>query len=332
MIRYRRKKSERGIALVTTLGVLAVVSLLAASAVVLSQYAEKDSYTFSSLTRSSYIAEGAANRLYWLILNDRKKYPQRNIDISDDALQEDEERYLADGTPHLFEDYYGEKVKYEIRDAVGGMDVSGSMPQRDLIAFMGDLEKDSAERERLEMIGNRLQDYVDSDDLVKLHGMEQSEYLQANLINLPRNRPFQYREEMLLIPEIQQLCQPDNSGRLTSIRLIAPQGLQPIGGRPNLYSSSISQIASRCRLTDMETAELEQAFTEWNKNKTPLKKTLPSGFLKRLEMYYGTSESGFYTVLIDTSSEQQPGIRLAVTFRSQFGNSSQLEFYEYMFY
>lgn len=332
MIRYRRKKSERGIALVTTLGILAVVSLLAASAVVLSQYAEKDSYTFSSLTRSSYIAEGAANRLYWLILNDRKKYPQRNIDISDDALQEDEERYLADGTPHLFEDYYGEKVKYEIRDAVGGMDVSGSMPQRDLIAFMGDLEKDSAERERLEMIGNRLQDYVDSDDLVKLHGMEQSEYLQANLINLPRNRPFQYREEMLLIPEIQQLCQPDNSGRLTSIRLIAPQGLQPIGGRPNLYSSSISQIASRCRLTDMETAELEQAFTEWNKNKTPLKKTLPSGFLKRLEMYYGTSESGFYTVLIDTSSEQQPGIRLAVTFRSQFGNSSQLEFYEYMFY
>ena len=332
MIRYRRKKSERGIALVTTLGILAVVSLLAASALVLSQYAEKDSYTFSSLTRSSYIAEGAANRLYWLILNDRKKYPQRNIDISDDALQEDEERFLADGTPHLFEDYYGEKVKYEIRDAVGGMDVSGSMPQRDLIAFMGDLEKDSAERERLEMIGNRLQDYVDSDDLVKLHGMEQSEYLQANLINLPRNRPFQYREEMLLIPEIQQLCQPDNSGRLTSIRLIAPQGLQPIGGRPSLYSSSISQIASRCRLTDMETAELEQAFTEWNKNKTPLKKTLPSGFLKRLEMYYGTSESGFYTVLIDTSSEQQPGIRLAVTFRSQFGNSSQLEFYEYMFY
>lgn len=72
MIRHRRKKSEQGIALVTTLGILAVVSLLAASAVVLSQYAEKDSYTFSSFTRSSYIAEGAANRLYWLILNDRK--------------------------------------------------------------------------------------------------------------------------------------------------------------------------------------------------------------------------------------------------------------------
>lgn len=86
----------------------------------------------------------------------------------------------------MFEDYYGEKVKYEIRDAVGGMDVSGSMPQRDLIALMGNLEKDSVERQKLEMIGNRLQDYVDGDDLVKLHGMERSEYLQANLINLPR--------------------------------------------------------------------------------------------------------------------------------------------------
>ena len=332
MIRRRRKKSEQGIALVTTLGILAVVSLLAASAVVLSQYAEKDSYTFSSFTRSSYIAEGAVNRLYWLILNDRKKYPQRNIDVSDDALQDDEERYLADGTPRVFEDYYGERVKYEIRDAVGGMDVSGSMPQRDLIALIGNLEKDSVERQKLEMIGNRLQDYVDGDDLVKLHGMERSEYLQANLINLPRNRPFQYREEMLLIPGIRDICQPDDSGRLTSIRLIAPKGLQPIGGRPNLYSSSVSQIASRCRLTDLEASELEQAFSEWSKSKTPLKKSLPPGFLKRLEMYYGTSESGFYTVLIDTSSEQQPGMRLAVTFRSQFGNSAQLEFYEYMFY
>ena len=166
-MRYRRKKSERGIALVTTLGILAAVSLLAASAVVLSQYAEKDSYTFSSFTRSTYIAEGVANRLYWLILNDRQKYPQRNIDVSDDALQEEEERYLADGTPRIFENYYGEKIKYEIRDAVGGMDVSGSMPQRDLIALMGNLEKDSVERQKLEMIGNRLQDYVDGTQIAR---------------------------------------------------------------------------------------------------------------------------------------------------------------------
>ena len=92
------------------------------------------------------------------------------------------------------------------------MDVAESMPQRDLIVMMGNLEKDSVERQKLEMIGNRLLDYVNGDDLVKLHGMERSEYLQTNLINLLHNRPFQYREEMLLIPDIRDICQPDDSG------------------------------------------------------------------------------------------------------------------------
>lgn len=92
------------------------------------------------------------------------------------------------------------------------MDVAESMPQRDLIVMMGNLEKDSVERQKLEMIGNRLLDYVNGDDLVKLHGMERSEYLQTNLINLLHNRPFQYREEMLLIPDIREICQPDDSG------------------------------------------------------------------------------------------------------------------------
>lgn len=78
--------------------------------------------------------------------------------------------------------------------------------------MMGNLEKDSVERQKLEMIGNRLLDYVNGDDLVKLHGMERSEYLQTNLINLLHNRPFQYREEMLLIPDIREICQPDDSG------------------------------------------------------------------------------------------------------------------------
>lgn len=78
--------------------------------------------------------------------------------------------------------------------------------------MMGNLEKDSVERQKQEMIGNRLLDYVNGDDLVKLHGMERSEYLQTNLINLLHNRPFQYREEMLLIPDIREICQPDDSG------------------------------------------------------------------------------------------------------------------------
>lgn len=235
----QKRKSEHGVALVTALGILTVVSLLAASAVVLSQYAERDSYTFSCFTRSSYVAEGAANRIYWFILNDRKKYPQRNIDNSDDSLQIDEERYLADGVPRQFEDYYGETIKYEIHDAVGGMDISGNMPQRELATLMNNLPEGSPDRKELEILGDRLQDYVDSDSLLKLNGMEKPEYLQQNLINLPRNRSMQYREEVLLIPGSETFFKPDGSGRLSSVRLIAPKGVSPIGGRPSLYSTPI---------------------------------------------------------------------------------------------
>ena len=328
----QKLKSEKGVALVTALGILAVVSLLAASAVALSQYAERDSYTFSSFTRSAYVAEGAANRIYWLILNDRKKYPKRDIDNSGDALQIGEERYLADGIPRQFEDYYGETVRYEIHDAIGGMDVSGNLPQRELTALNGNLPQGSPERKKLEIIADRLQDYVDSDNLLKLNGMEKMEYMQRDLINLPRNRPFQYREELLLVPGAEEYFSPDDSGRMSAVQLIAPKGVNPIGGRPSLYSTPISQIVARCRLSDSETMVLEQAFHEYSTNHTPLKKSLPPGFLKRLEMYFGTAESGFYTILIDTSTEQQPGIRLAVTFHAKFGNSSRREFYEYMLY
>lgn len=332
MSRSKRKKTERGIALITMLGVLAAISLLAASAVVLSQYAEKDSYTFASFSRSAYIAEGAANRIYWLILNDRKKYPQRSINSSGDALQDEGERYLADGVQHIFDDYYGERIKYKIYDAVGGMDVSGNLPQRDLMAQMNNIKENSESRQKLETLGNRLQDYADSDSIPKLNSLERDEYIQLGLEPLPRNRPFQYREEILLIPGMQDFCRLDGSGRLSSIRLIAPDGLQPLGGRSNLYSTPLSQIAQRCRLTDLEISELEQAFMKWNKSKIPLKESLPSGFLSRLEMYFGTAESGFYTILIDTATEQQPGMRLAVTFRPLFGKNAQLEFYEYMLY
>ena len=329
---FKRKNSEKGAALIMALGVLSLVSLLAFSAVTLSRYAEIDAHTSAGMIRSCYIAEGFANRLYWLILNDRKKYPQRNINVRDDSMPEIENRYWADGTIRSVKDYYGETVQYEIRDAVCGIDISGALPHRELLSMAELHKKDSEERRKLDMIGNRLQDYVDSDNLVKLHSMEKKEYLQANLYNLPRNRPFQYREEALLIPGIQEFLPVDNSGRLTAVRLIAPPGMQAIGGRPNLYSCSVAQIASRCRLTELETAELNHAMTAWKTNRTALQQSLPSGFLQRLEMYFNTSESGYYTVLIDTSSEQQPGIRAAISFRLQFNSVSQVEYYEYMFY
>lgn len=325
-------QSENGVALVMALCLLVLVTLLAGSAVILSQYAEMDSHTFASFTRSAYVAEGAGNRIYWLILNDRKNNPLRKVAPGVNESAPEIERFAADGTFRELKDYAEQDIGYRIIDAASGIDIAGSVPNRDLMTMFGGIELDSAEREKYEMIGNRLCDYVDSDDLTRLGGMEAEDYLAAGLPHLPRNQPFQFREEILWIPDIREICQPDAAGRMAGIRLIAPQGLPPVAGRPNLYATPVEQIAQRCRLSHLEAEQLDEAFSLWHSARTPLHDSLPAGFLKRLEMYYGTTESGFYTILIDASAAGQPGMRLAVTFRAETGNRKILEFYEYMLY
>ena len=327
----RNREKESGVALVMVLSLLAFISLLAVSAVSLSQYMTRDAYTGASFSRSAYIAEGAANRIYWYLLNDRKKYPQRNI-IPEEDIEEEEERYLADGLPRRLEEFKNQGVTYEIHDAVSGMDVSGKMPHRDLMNLLTNLERNGEERRKLEIYMNRLQDYVDADSIPHLNGREEKEYDADGMPNLPRNGAMQYREELLWVPGTLEYFKPDTHGRMTAARLIAPNGMPPVSGRPSLYSTPLQQIAERCKLSPVETSQLQDAFSAWTRLKMPLKDSLPPGFLKRLELYYGTSESSFYTLLIDASTTKNPGVRLAVTFKVQFGTDVKRQFYEFMFY
>ncbi len=325
-------QSENGIALVTALCLLMLVSLLAGSAIVLSQYAEKDAFTFSNFTRSAYVAEGAVNRIYWLILNDRKNNPLRNIAVDENTIALKDERYVADGTTRELKNYAEQDVAYRITDAVSGFDITGSAPDRDLMAMLNNIEVSAEEREKYEIIANRICDYVDHDSLVRLNSLEAEEYFNAELYHLPRNQPFQFREEILWIPAIRKICRTDAAGRVSGVRLIPPQGLPAIAGRPSLYSTPVEQIAYRCRLNPLETEQLKEAFSLLHAEEKQLQESLPAGFLKRVELYYSKSESGYYTILIDTSDKQQPGMRLAVTFKAESGNKKIREYYEYMLY
>ena len=337
MKKTAKVKNERGAALIMTLCMLTIVMLLAGSAVAISQYAERDSYTYAEINRSAYVAESAAYRIYWMLLNDRKKFPSRDIGGNDNNTgTENEERYQADGRIRVFKGYEKNErdIKYRIIDAVNGLNISGYAPQRDLLNSLQNMPENeaAAKRWKLEDFIKKIQDYVDSEDIPRLNSWEKSEYAQANLINLPRNRPLQYREELLLVPESSLICTPDKSGRLSSIRLIAPKGLPAIVGRPSLYSTPLNQIMDHCNLTVQDRNMLSAAMSEWLQNGTPLKDTLSAGLLQLLELYFGTSESSFYTVLIDTSAPMRPGIRLAVTFQLQFTSNLQIQFYEFMSY
>ena len=82
-----KNNRESGIALIAVLCTVLVVSLLVASAVAISQYAAFETATFSGISRSFYIAEGAATRIRWLLMADRKKYPNRKLEQTESNVE-----------------------------------------------------------------------------------------------------------------------------------------------------------------------------------------------------------------------------------------------------
>ncbi|MST97538.1 general secretion pathway protein GspK [Victivallaceae bacterium BBE-744-WT-12] len=316
-----RKRRERGVALVTVMALIASVGVLVASAVAISQYSAAETDTFASLQRSALEAESAANRTLCLLLADRAKNADRRLGAETDGTAE---RFLADGTEHTVT--AGERtVSVRIFDAVAGLDLAGRNPARQLTN-----PKLAKDEPREELIA-RLEDYADSDDLAKPGGMESQHYRSAGVPVLPRNRPLQFREELLWLPGAGKLYLPSENGVLDAIRLIPPEKLRALTGRPNLYATPAAVIAERCALTAEESEQLRNALDLWRKKRLPLAESLPPGLAGKLEMNFSTRESGAYTIQADASSPENPGVRLRVTVRPVTGSRS-FEYYEFFSY
>lgn len=316
-----RKQRERGVALVTVMALIASIGVLVASAVAISQYSVAETNTSCSLQRSALEAESAVNRTLCLLLADRTKNANRKLGMKIDGTAE---RFLADGTEHSIS-VDDRMVSVRIFDAVAGLDLSGRNPARQL--SNPKLTKDEA-RERLIAC---LKDYIDSDDLATPGGMESQHYRSMGIPILPRNRSLQFREELLWLPGAGKLYPPSENGVLEAIRLIPPEKLHALTGRPNLYATPIAVIAEQCGLTAEELEQLQNALDLWQKNQIPLAENLPPGLVGKLEMNFSTRESGIYTIQADTSSLENPGVRLRATVRPITG-SKYFEYYELFFY
>lgn len=314
-----RNERESGVALITVLALMAMLGVLAASAVAVSRYSAAETDTFSSMQRSVLEAESVANRTLFLLLSDRAKYADRKLGEPTPGG----ERFLADGTKHEFT-VNGRPVTVRIFDAVSGIDLSGRNPSARLTPFFSSKECNEA----LEILATRLDDYTDADELVRNGGMESPHYRAAGVPELPRNRPLQFREELLWIPGAAELFPADSTGRLGAIRLIAPEGLRPLAGRESLYASAPEEIAARGLLSVPETELLAHALEAWRSGRKPLAETLPPGLAGKLELHYSVRESGAYTIVADTASPDNPGCRLSVTVRPS-ANARVIEYYEF---
>ena len=316
-----RRKREHGVALVTVMALIASIGVLVASAVAISQYSAAETDTFASLQRSALEAESAANRTLCLLLSDLAKNADRRLGTETVGTAE---RFLADGTEHTIA-VNGQIVSVQIFDAIAGLDLSGRNPARQF--SIPELAKDES---REELIA-RLEDYADSDDLTKPGGMESQHYRNAGIPVLPRNRPLQFREELLWMPGAGKLYPPSENGVLEAIRLVPPEKLRALTGRPNLYATPTFVIAERCMLTAEELEQLRNALDLWRGKRVPLSESLPPGLAGKLEMNFSTRESGAYTIQADSSSPEKPGVRLRMTVRP-VTESRNFEYYEFFFY
>ena len=121
-----RRKRERGVALISVLGMLATFMLLIAVIVALSQTQRYTVATSTQLGDSIYRNESAINRTIWLLMNDRAVFPDRSLKKASEQLLR-RERFQADGMPHLFlvDDI---EVEVIIRDMNSGITLSGYNP------------------------------------------------------------------------------------------------------------------------------------------------------------------------------------------------------------
>lgn len=303
---------QSGSALIAVLCLIFTAGMLITAVAAMSQYNTVSLAAHTALQRSFYINEGCASRIQWLIEADRTLYATAilgDMDYSDYA----EDRYLADGVIHQL-DYYGTPVEFVIYDAASGYDFSAQNYLNSLEWMKVGFERDTEWTDRLTQFGNRIGDYIDSDDDLAVDGMEYGEYEELGREPLPRNAAIQFREELFYLPDAVELLPPDSDGRLTLYRLIPPENTSDLSGTPSLFSASPLLLMNYCNLTEEEAGKVMEALELWRRERIQLSDQLDTLLLNSLNSL-SRQESGSYTVVIrPPQGSKWPSRRLVFSF------------------
>ncbi len=321
----RARERESGVALVAALAMLFTAGLLVTALVAVSQISTQGVATHTELMRSGYIAEGAGNRIRYLIEADRQLYNStRAEDIDFDEY--DHDRYLADNTGHVM-DYYGTPVRFTIANAVSGIAMR-SVSSLDALSY--NRETESAVTDALTIFSNQLADFIDGDDDIRDDSLEQNDYDDLGKNNLPRNGSPQFREELQWLPAAAELLPNDRDGRPSLIRLFGVDQ----SAAPSIYTADYALLRTVGKLEAEAAVQVLDAIENWKKDRTRLADQLDELTLPQLQQNFSWNESQYYTVTIRQASPGgQPTGRLVYTFRSD-GVAGPADgvatYYEYM--
>ena len=310
-------RRQSGSALIAVLALLFTAGIITTATVAISRMNTFDISSHLELQRSMYIAEGAANRIQFLISADANLYPGEALGYTDYA-EYTHDRFLADGVEHYL-DYYGTPLKFVITDALGGLNFTGTNYRDTLTMLNSNYIDDTAWTEELDILKKRLDDYRDSDDSVQEDSLESAEYEELFRAPLPRQDALQFREELLWIPGFRDLIAPDRDGRLSRVRLIPPANTvnENRGRRPSLFSADLFTLRTYTGLTEDEAKTVLEALEQWKTERRLLTDSLDAELLAGLSKFSG-NESGYYTVVIepDRRENDRPFRKLAFSYEN----------------
>ncbi len=327
-------KNESGMALISVLGALAVITLLVGMIVAMSQTQRFTMTTSSQLSNSVYCNESALNRTIWLLLHDRSQYPDRSIKPKNELML-NKERFQSDGTTRtLVSNEY--IVDVVIKDMNSGLKVSGVNPAAAFTFLNTRINQDTELQQAINPFKDKLMDYVDSDEMLRANGAERADYEALGYVPLPRNSPLQFREEILWIAESEKVININNVGYLEDICIIPPRGMQFTAGNPHFYSASLDLIKLKCDFTDREMeliSELRNRIINKEATQDDVFLNYPN-FYEILKKQFSFSESPFYTIIIKLADiNGYPTRTLSASFRGSTAiGKTGIQFYNYIFY
>ena len=244
------RQGEKGMAIVMVLGVIAVVLLMVVHAMTVCEVIGRESYTTASRTELRYRAESAADHAYWLHLTDRRMFPNRNLGREDVARDSyDLEPWMADRREHKVFDrncyVYINTIEKTVR-----IDKLNS--------FKANVDADDTEQlEIINMFLDVLNDYTDSDSLLRLNGKENNDYASEGYGALPRNSSMQFAEELYWIDGWRDVLK-------TEITMIPPKGKSlDSNSKTSFFSASPYEIQSSLDLSDTELQSVLDARDSW---------------------------------------------------------------------
>jgi hypothetical protein len=217
---------------------------------------------------------------------------------------------------------------------LSGINISGSNPAGEIQSLMNLYDKDPEKRESMLALADKLLDYVDANDFVRLKGFEKVDYTNSGLAPLPRNRNMQFKEEALLIPGISDHISVDENGRLGFFNIIPLEGMPKVSTRSSFFNAPEAIIKSRGNFSTEEVEEILKARGAWKNEKLSLSESLDPGTLAKLKSSFSFRESGCYTIVVKASTGKDCAKRTLIV-SLKISNSIPdygIRYYEYLLF